>query len=251
MEHVFLASARRVILDPGALFSFPAARLHVFVLIIIRSVLMLGRRTLGATTPQASLSRRFILRVALCLGWKQISSLFQTLFKEGRGEKGKERSTRHGAPCRERNRLSDLTRVLEYYTPLAPSFVHRVSESFQLLLRIRLPLLRSKIPSTVSNRVEYRNEQVSRRLKFFSTKMSVLKEGRRMRSLPVTVVTWSEIRKWAGPFCDDSAPFPTASLPLRTVGKKAPPRGSSSSRTPPRIRSNRPDCCSTLQPLPP
>lgn len=146
MEHVFLASARRVILDPGALFSFPAARLHVFVLIIIRSVLMLGRRTLGATTPQASLSRRFILRVALCLGWKQISSLFQTLFKEGRGEKGKERSTRHGAPCRERNRLSDLTRLLEYYTPLAPSFVHRVSESFQLLLRIRLPLLRSKIP---------------------------------------------------------------------------------------------------------
>lgn len=68
MEHVFLASVRRVILDPGALFSFPAAREHVFVLIIIRSVLMLGRRTLGATTPQASLSRRFILRVALCLG---------------------------------------------------------------------------------------------------------------------------------------------------------------------------------------
>lgn len=119
-------------------------------------------------------------------------------FQRGEGEKGKERSTRHGAPCRERNRLSDLTRVLEYYTPLAPSFVHRVSESFQLLLRIRLPLLRSKIPSTVSNRVEYRNEQVSRRLKFFSTKMSVLKEGARgvrMRSLPVTVVTWSEIRK--------------------------------------------------------
>lgn len=116
-------------------------------------------------------------------------------FQRGEGEKGKERSTRHGAPCRERNRLSDLTRVLEYYTPLAPSFVHRVSESFQLLLRIRLPLLRSKIPSTVSNRVEYRNEQVSRRLKFFSTKMSVLKEGVRMRSLPVTVVTWSEIRK--------------------------------------------------------
>lgn len=119
-------------------------------------------------------------------------------FQRGEGEKGKERSTRHGAPCRERNRLSDLTRLLEYYTPLAPSFVHRVSESFQLLLRIRLPLLRSKIPSTVSNRVEYRNEQVSRRLKFFSTKMSVLKEGARgvrMRSLPVTVVTWSEIRK--------------------------------------------------------
>lgn len=69
MEHVFLASeVRRVILDPGALFSFPAAREHVFVLMIIRSVLMLGRRTLGATTPQASLSRRFILSVALCLG---------------------------------------------------------------------------------------------------------------------------------------------------------------------------------------
>ena len=65
-------------------------------------------------------------------------------FQRGEGEKGKERSTRHGAPCRERNRLSDLTRVLEYYTPLAPSFVHRVSESFQLLLRIRLS--RSKIP---------------------------------------------------------------------------------------------------------
>lgn len=251
MEHVFLASARRVILDPGALFSFPAARLHVFVLIIIRSVLMLGRRTLGATTPQASLSRRFILRVALCLGWKQISSLFQTLFKEGRGEKGKERSTRHGAPCRERNRLSDLTRVVLYATCTARhpllfiEFQNRFNYCYEFVYLDR------RSPSTVSNRVEHWNEQVSRRLKFFSTKMSVLKEGVRMRSLPVTVVTWSEIRKWAGPFCDDSAPFPTASLPLRTVGKKAPPRGSSSSRTPLRIRSNRPDCCSTLQPLPP
>lgn len=73
MVQVFLASVvRRVILDPGALFSFPAAREHVFVLMIMRSVLMLGRRTFGATTPHASLSRRFILRVALCLGWKQI-----------------------------------------------------------------------------------------------------------------------------------------------------------------------------------
>lgn len=31
----------------------------VFVFIIIKSVLILGRRTLGATTPQASLRRRY------------------------------------------------------------------------------------------------------------------------------------------------------------------------------------------------
>lgn len=69
MEQVFVASEeRRVILDPGALFSLPAASEQVFVLMIIRSVLMLGRRTLGATTPQASLNRRFMLRVALCFG---------------------------------------------------------------------------------------------------------------------------------------------------------------------------------------
>lgn len=172
-------------------------------------------------------------------------------FQRGEGEKGKERSTRHGAPCRERNRLSDLTRVVLYATCTARhpllfiEFQNRFNYCYEFVYLDR------RSPSTVSNRVEYRNEQVSRRLKFFSTKMSVLKKGVRMRSLPVTVVTWSEIRKWAGPFCDDSAPFPTASLPLRTVGKKAPPRGSSSSRTPPRIRSNRPDCCSTLQPLPP
>lgn len=58
----------KMILDPGVLFSFPAASEHVFVRMIIRSVLMLGRRTLGATTPQASLNRRFMLRVALCFG---------------------------------------------------------------------------------------------------------------------------------------------------------------------------------------
>lgn len=76
MEHVFLVSdVLRVILEPGALFSCPAAREHVFVLMIIRSVLMLGRRTLVATTPQASLSRRFMLRVALGLGCKQIVAL--------------------------------------------------------------------------------------------------------------------------------------------------------------------------------
>lgn len=59
----------RVILDPGVIFSLPAAREHVLVLIIIKSVLMLGRRTFGATTPQASLSRRLILNVALCRGF--------------------------------------------------------------------------------------------------------------------------------------------------------------------------------------
>lgn len=136
MVHVFLASVRRVILDPGALFSFPAAREHVFVLIIIRSVLMLGRRTLGATTPQASLSRRFILRVALCLGWKQIVALSNAFQRGRRGGREGERekkihSTRH-SPGRgnKRNRLSDLTRrsPSSSYMPLAPSFVHRVSE---------------------------------------------------------------------------------------------------------------------------
>lgn len=124
MEHVFLASVRRVILDPGALFSFPAAREHVFVLIIIRSVLMLGRRTLGATTPQASLSRRFILRVALCLGWKQIVAL-SNAFQTGKGKKERERDpldTALRSPRRERNRLSDLTRCSppSSYMPLAP-----------------------------------------------------------------------------------------------------------------------------------
>lgn len=80
MEHVFLVSdVLSVILEPGALFSWPAAREHVFVLMIIRSVLMLGRRTLVATTPQASLSRRFMLRVALGLGWKQIVALSDSL----------------------------------------------------------------------------------------------------------------------------------------------------------------------------
>lgn len=57
-----------MILEPGALFSLPAANEHVLVLIIIRSVLMLGRRTFGATTPQASLNRRFMLKVDLCFG---------------------------------------------------------------------------------------------------------------------------------------------------------------------------------------
>lgn len=74
IEQAFLDSVLpvlSVILDPGALFSFPAASEHVFVRMIIKSVLMLGRRTFGATTPQASLSRRFMLRVALCRGWKQ------------------------------------------------------------------------------------------------------------------------------------------------------------------------------------
>jgi len=71
IEQAFLDSVLpvlSVILDPGVLFSFPAASEHVFVRMIIKSVLMLGRRTFGATTPQASLNRRFILRVALCRG---------------------------------------------------------------------------------------------------------------------------------------------------------------------------------------
>lgn len=148
MEHVFLASVRRVILDPGALFSFPAAREHVFVLIIIRSVLMLGRRTLGATTPQASLSRRFILRVALCLGWKQIVAL-SNAFQTGKGKKERERDpldTALRSPRRERNRLSDLTRCSppSSYMPLAPRdtlFCPSSLRIVQLLLRIRLPPL--------------------------------------------------------------------------------------------------------------
>lgn len=148
MEHVFLASVRRVILDPGALFSFPAAREHVFVLIIIRSVLMLGRRTLGATTPQASLSRRFILRVALCLGWKQIVAL-SNAFQTGKGKKERERDpldTALRSPRRERNRLSDLTQCSppSSYMPLAPRdtlFCPSSLRIVQLLLRIRLPLL--------------------------------------------------------------------------------------------------------------
>lgn len=79
IEQAFLDSVLpvlSVILDPGVLFSFPVASEHVFVRMIIKSVLMLGRRTFGATTPQASLSRRFILRVALCRGWKQKRRLF-------------------------------------------------------------------------------------------------------------------------------------------------------------------------------
>lgn len=69
MEHDFpVSDDRSVILEPGVLFSFPAAREHVLVLMIIRSVLILGRRTFGATTPQASLKRRFMLSVALCFG---------------------------------------------------------------------------------------------------------------------------------------------------------------------------------------
>lgn len=132
MEHVFLASeVRRVILDPGALFSFPAASEHVFVLMIIRSVLMLGRRTLGATTPQASLSRRFILRVALCLGWKQIVALSNAF------EKGPLDDTLPGE--RERNRFADLTRYpapLPSYTPFPhPARTGRsIHESFNYIV---------------------------------------------------------------------------------------------------------------------
>lgn len=69
IEQAFLDSdVLSVIRDPGVLFSFPTGSEHVFVLMIIKSVRMLGRRTFGATTPQASLNRRFILRVALCRG---------------------------------------------------------------------------------------------------------------------------------------------------------------------------------------
>lgn len=46
-----------------------SARLHVFVLIIIKSVRILGRRTFGVTTPHASLNRRLILNVYFFDGW--------------------------------------------------------------------------------------------------------------------------------------------------------------------------------------
>ena len=69
MEHIFLESVdRKVILDPGVLFSAPAINEQVLVLIIIKSVRILGRRTFGATTPQASLNRLLMLSVALCFG---------------------------------------------------------------------------------------------------------------------------------------------------------------------------------------
>lgn len=58
-----------VIREPGVVLSFPAPREHVLVLIIIRSVLILGLLTFGATTPHASLRRLLILSVALCLGY--------------------------------------------------------------------------------------------------------------------------------------------------------------------------------------
>lgn len=53
-----------LVLEPSA-----SPKLQVFVRIIIRSVRILGRRTFGATTPQASLKRRFILNVYFFDGW--------------------------------------------------------------------------------------------------------------------------------------------------------------------------------------
>lgn len=64
-QNFFVSSDHNVIPDPGILFS--AAVEQVLLLIIIKSVLKLGRRA-GATTPQASLNRRLILRVVLCFG---------------------------------------------------------------------------------------------------------------------------------------------------------------------------------------
>lgn len=49
---------RDILAKPPAVAPSPSPNEHVFVRIIIRSVRILGRRTFGATTPQASLKRR-------------------------------------------------------------------------------------------------------------------------------------------------------------------------------------------------
>lgn len=52
-----------ILAKPPAEAPSPSPNEHVFVRIIIRSVRILGRLTFGATTPQASLKRRFMDRV--------------------------------------------------------------------------------------------------------------------------------------------------------------------------------------------
>lgn len=59
MTHPFVLRAIRPSADAPPVPS-PSPLEHVFVRIIMRSVRMLGRRTFGATTPHASLRRRFI-----------------------------------------------------------------------------------------------------------------------------------------------------------------------------------------------